>query len=113
MASDKSKIIYTKLMKTNPRDVREEALKSMEKEMDKWTSTLPALRNFILPGGSIFSGYINHSRAICRRLERNLVKYGSNVFYIRYVNRLSDLFFVIGRYINKLEEIPETIWKGQ
>jgi len=84
----------------------------LEAIIDKYDERVEELRNFILPGGSMFSGYLNMSRAICRRLERSLVAYGSNVYYIRYVNRLSDLLFVLGRYINKIEEIPDTIWKG-
>lgn len=83
----------------------------LEHNIDKYSEKLEELRNFILPGGSIFSSYLNLSRSICRRLERNLVAYGSNIYYIKYVNRMSDLLFVLGRYINQLEEVPDIIWK--
>lgn len=83
----------------------------IEAQIDKFTDRIEPLRNFILPGGSLFSGYLNLSRSICRRLERSLVKYGSNEAYLKYVNRLSDLLFVLARYINKMEEIPDAIWK--
>lgn len=84
----------------------------LEENIDKYQERLEELRNFILPGGSMFSSYLNLSRAVCRRLERSLVKYHSNKEYLTYVNRLSDLLFVLARYINKLEEMPDSIWKG-
>ena len=86
--------------------------KYLEFNIDKYSNRMEDLSNFILPGGSIFSSYLNQSRAICRRLERCMVKYGSNGNYVVYVNRLSDLLFVLARYVNKIEEVPDTIWKG-
>jgi len=83
----------------------------LETVIDKYEERLEPLTNFILPGGSIFSSYLNMSRSICRRVERDMVKYDSNITCLTYTNRLSDLFFVLARYINKVEEIPDTIWK--
>lgn len=97
-----------------PLNISDLELKTVYIELliNKYDERMEELHNFVLPGGSIFSSYLNVSRAICRRLERSLVAYGSNVYYIRYINRLADLLFVLGRYINQIEEIPDTIWKG-
>lgn len=83
----------------------------IEAYIDKYSDRVEPLRNFVLPGGSLFSGYLNVSRSICRRLERILVLYNSNLYYIKYINRLSDLLFILARYVNKIEEIPDVIWK--
>jgi len=91
----------------------EDKCSQFEKIIDEYDSKLEDLHNFILPGGSLFSSYLNLSRSVCRRLERSLVKYHSSTEYLKYINRLSDLLFVLARYINKLEEIPDSIWKGE
>lgn len=83
----------------------------LEKKIDFYSEKLEPLTNFILPGGSIFCSYFMFSRAICRRLERLLVRYESNVYYIKFINRLSDLLFTLGRYSNKLDDINEHMWK--
>lgn len=89
----------------------------LEKEIDLMQKDLPALRNFILPGGSIFGSQIHLARAVARRAERAIValsaveKINSNV--LMYINRLSDWLFVLARYINMSEKTKEVIWKGR
>ena len=84
-----------------------------EKVIDIYESKLEELHNFILPGGSLFASYMSLARATCRRLERSMVKYQSRKEYLMYINRLSDLLFILARYINKLEEMPDSIWRGE
>ena len=72
----------------------------MEKEIDKMTEELPALRAFILPGGEKITAYIHIVRSICRRTERSLVAINcNNEHVLKFINRFSDYCFTIARYI--------------
>jgi cob(I)alamin adenosyltransferase len=94
-----------------PKSFYEEA----EKQIDKFEEQLEPLQNFILPGGSKASALLNICRTICRRAERRVVTLkasndiGENI--IIFLNRLSDLFFVLARYENMISGIPDIIWK--
>lgn len=93
---------------------------NLESQIDLIDSKLPQLKNFILPGGSLTASYLHLSRAICRRLERILVTYvghskKTSIDYsplLKYINRLSDLLFVLSRYTNKLQLKKDIIWSG-
>src|SRR3989338_8747454 len=97
--------------------VKKSYITRLEKEIDAWEKDLPKLRNFILPGGNKVGARLHLARAITRRAERSIValeqreKINKNVLI--YTNRLSDWFFVAARYVNYLEKISETIWKGR
>jgi len=75
------------------------------------------LQNFILPGGTELSSYYHISRTICRRAERKLIK----LFEINeienealiYLNRLSDLLFVLARYANKNKGVDDILWSSK
>jgi len=88
--------------------------KDIEKAIDNFDSKLDSLKNFILPGGSKSSALLHICRTVTRRAERrvvalnNTVKVGSNI--IIFLNRLSDLFFVLARYENKVSGIADTKW---
>lgn len=87
----------------------------MEEEIDQFDTVLPKLRNFIIPGGSRLAAQLMVSRAVCRRLERALVVVLDGPFFIPtwvqvYVNRLSDLLFVLARYANAITDYPEKTW---
>lgn len=88
--------------------------KEIEKMIDKYESQLEELRNFILPGGSKSSALLHICRTVCRRAERevvalkNSVTIGNNILI--FLNRLSDLFFVLSRFENKVSNYPDTIW---
>ena len=86
----------------------------LEQQIDQMQSSLPALRNFILPGGVAPAAHIHLARTICRRAERIFVGWiPENEAYAtlgRYLNRLSDFLFVMARYINHKELEDETIW---
>ena len=91
--------------------------KRLEGEIDIWTKKLPQLRNFILPGGSLAGAQLHMARTIARRSERAIVSLGQeekiNGNAIVYLNRLSDWFFILARYVNMLDGKREVIWKGR
>jgi cob(I)alamin adenosyltransferase len=88
--------------------------KQIEGMIDKYDAQLDELRNFILPGGTKSAALLHICRTICRRAERevvalkNSVTIGENI--IIFLNRLSDLFFVLSRFENKVSKHPDTIW---
>lgn len=88
----------------------------METRIDVMETGLPSLRNFILPGGSTLGSFIHIARGICRRVERDAValskKQKVDPRILIYLNRFSDLLFVLARSINKNDQIEEVAWKG-
>jgi len=88
----------------------------MEVEIDAMEDVLVPLKNFILPGGTLLAANIHLVRSTCRRVERQVVslskKQPVESSIIQYLNRLSDLLFVMARFINKVENIPDVIWSG-
>ena len=86
-----------------------------EQEIDAMTKQLPELSNFILPGGGKIGSHMQYARTLARKSERRVValarKEEVDEALIRYVNRLSDLFFTMGRFAAYKEKVPETIWK--
>ncbi len=77
----------------------------LEKEIDKMNADLEPLRSFILPGGTALSAHLHMCRTVCRRAERNCVELATmeavNPMAVKYLNRLSDWFFVAGRVANE------------
>jgi cob(I)alamin adenosyltransferase len=73
---------------------------------------LPPLRNFILAGGTLCGAALHVARAVCRRAERAMVALDPAVdpVLIRYVNRLSDLLFVMARTANQRAGATEAVW---
>jgi len=90
-------------------------VEEIEKVIDSLSAELPPLSNFILPEGTEAAALIFFARAIGRRAERELVALSLeeeiNKNIIIYLNRLSDLLFVIARYLNFKAGVTETIWK--
>lgn len=76
----------------------------LEKIADELSEELPLLTNFVIPGGTKAAAFLHVSRTVCRRAERRIVYYASiepvNEELIKYINRLSDLLFVMARYEN-------------
>ena len=92
-----------------------ETVEKLEKYIDKFESELSPLTNFILPGGDIIASQLHFARTVVRRAE-TLVVYLSekdeiNSNCIKYLNRLSDLFFVMSRLINKQKGRDDVPWK--
>jgi cob(I)alamin adenosyltransferase len=90
-------------------------IEKIERSIDTFESELPPITNFILPGGNMAAAQIHQVRTIVRRAETLVVKLSDkdeiNSNSIKYLNRLSDLMFVIGRLINKRNGVEDIIWK--
>lgn len=97
--------------------VLENRTKEIENWIDEMEKRLSPLRNFILPRGPFLSSYLHLTRAICRRAERSLVALGQKEKIepqiIPYINRLSDLLFILARWINKRQGYKEQIWSNK
>jgi cob(I)alamin adenosyltransferase len=94
-----------------PRDVQQ-----LEKVIDAVDPVLKPLRSFVLPGGSPLAARLHFARTICRRAERAVVRLSRNEdigeTVTVYLNRLSDLLFVLARYANQKARVAEVKWKG-
>ncbi|MEK9132567.1 MAG: cob(I)yrinic acid a,c-diamide adenosyltransferase [Patescibacteria group bacterium] len=76
-------------------------IKFLENEIDKFEASLPRLKNFILPGGTVFAAHAHMARAICRRAERSVCALKKqNPQILIYLNRLSDILFALARFDN-------------
>jgi cob(I)alamin adenosyltransferase len=90
----------------------------LESAIDAIEAGLEPLARFILPGGTPGAAQIHLSRAVCRRAERLAVALAHQAerdvpaVIIAYLNRLSDLLFVLGRAVNRRAGVPDTIWEG-
>ena len=91
------------------------SVEKLESYIDQFEEELPLLTNFILPGGNAAAAQIHYTRTIIRRAETLVVQLSEkdeiNSNCIRYLNRLSDLFFVLGRVVNKRTKVSDTVWK--
>jgi cob(I)alamin adenosyltransferase len=95
--------------------ISDDHLARLERELDKYNGTLPALKEFILPGGSVASAQAHVARTACRTAERVVVALGKaepvGEGARRYLNRLSDLLFVLARVINRASGRPDVLWQ--
>jgi cob(I)alamin adenosyltransferase len=96
-----------------PRIQRSHAVK-LEKKIDLLEKKLTPLKTFILPGGSPTASQLHFARTVCRRAERAVVRLSRNEdignHVVVYLNRLSDLLFVMARYANLLDHHAEVRW---
>jgi cob(I)alamin adenosyltransferase len=101
--------------------LREEQVARIEQALEAWNADLPALKEFILPGGSRAAAMAHLARTICRRAERSVVRLAQaeklggqvSVEARRYLNRLSDLLFVAGRVLNRHAGRGDVQWRHQ
>jgi cob(I)alamin adenosyltransferase len=95
-------------------DLLDEDVKLIEVSIDKMQETLPELKHFIMPGGSSSVSAAHLARTVCRRAERRCVTLSrsSDVepIIILYLNRLSDFFFVLARWLGAREGVEEVKW---
>jgi len=92
--------------------VRAGDVERLEHVIDRFEAELPALKTFILAGGSPCGAALHVARAVCRRAERSMVALDPAVepTLLKYVNRLSDLLFVLARAANQRAGAAETAW---
>jgi cob(I)alamin adenosyltransferase len=85
----------------------------LEEKIDYYNKTLPPLKSFVLPGGTPLSANLHHARAVVRRAERTICFLKDtepvNEFIIQYINRLSDLLFVLARFSNHQKD-GDVLW---
>ncbi|MDX2180575.1 MAG: cob(I)yrinic acid a,c-diamide adenosyltransferase [Bryobacteraceae bacterium] len=95
--------------------VTERDVEQLEREIDEMNETLPALRSFVLPGGSRLNAELHVCRTVCRRAERIVVALSKHEtvpgLAMTYLNRLSDALFVYSRWANRQLEVEETLWR--
>ena len=94
-----------------------EQVEQLEQTLDELNADLPALKEFILPGGTGAAAACHMARTICRRAERRTYSLGKqatiNPVSLKYLNRLSDLLFVMARHLNKQAGEPDVFWKHE
>jgi cob(I)alamin adenosyltransferase len=93
--------------------ITDATVQRLEQAIDRLEETLPPLRRFILPGGSSGGALLHLARTVCRRAERRVIALGAGAvdpMIIVYLNRLSDLLFVMARAVNRRSGVPETEW---
>ena len=85
--------------------IGEPEVKGLEELMDRCQKDLEPLKSFILPGGGRIHGFLHQARTVCRRAEREILALSRvepiGEWPLRYVNRLGDAFFVLGRWVGK------------
>jgi len=89
----------------------------LEQQLDHYNADLPPLKEFILPGGGETASLCHVARAVCRRAERNLVtldkEHGVESELLAYINRLSDLLFVLARVLTRNAGEKEVLWRNE
>ncbi|UCF01647.1 MAG: cob(I)yrinic acid a,c-diamide adenosyltransferase [Deltaproteobacteria bacterium] len=101
--------------------ITQEHSKGLEMAIDRLEQELPALKDFLLPGGHVSAAWAHVARAVCRRAERHVVRLLAGTDedetslqlrgVITYLNRLSDYLFVLARYCNKIQGQPDRLWR--
>ncbi len=95
--------------------ITSETIARLERDIDFYNEPLPALRSFVLPGGSRICAELHVCRTVCRRAERLLVTLRREEEVAReallYLNRLSDALFVWSRWVNHVLGVPEALWQ--
>jgi len=97
-----------------PQGLRHQNIDELERQIDLMTDELPPLKAFILPGGCRAAAQANVCRAVCRRAERRVIALTAETrvddMVVRFLNRLSDYLFTLGRYLNWQSSTPEVEW---
>lgn len=97
--------------------IEQRHIDAMEQWTDRVLRELGPLENFILPGGSPGAAALHVARAVCRRAERDVITLGRhepiNLLAVKYLNRLSDVLFVMARYQNHVNGVSEVYWDSR
>jgi cob(I)alamin adenosyltransferase len=96
--------------------ITQEHVLMLDEALVRMNSRLPPLTEFVLPGGTRAAALAHVCRTVCRRAERNLIRLGEadliSTRLAQYLNRLSDLLFVLSREFNRMAGQPEPTWRG-
>lgn len=96
--------------------VSTERVDALEHTLDDWNESLTSLKEFILPGGSRAAAYCHLARTVCRRAERTMhtlnAQEALTTVSLQYINRLSDLLFVLCRQLNQEAGVPDVLWNN-
>ena len=97
--------------------IEAERVTALESILDEWNDNLPPLKEFILPGGSRAAAYCHLARTVCRRAERQMHTLNTQEkiteISLQYINRLSDLLFVLCRVLNVEAGMPDVLWQNE
>ncbi len=97
--------------------VTERDIVELEGWIDALETELTPLRNFVLPGGAKGAALLHLGRTVCRRAERNVIGLSAQervaTLVVKYLNRLSDLLFVMARVVNRRADVEEPQWIGR
>lgn len=97
--------------------IKAERVTALENILDEWNETLSPLKEFILPGGGRAAAYCHLARTVCRRAERQMTTLNNvekiTQISLQYINRLSDLLFVLCRILNKEAGVPDVLWQNE
>ncbi|MEE9143523.1 MAG: cob(I)yrinic acid a,c-diamide adenosyltransferase [Candidatus Binatia bacterium] len=95
--------------------IGEGEIRKIEEIIDECQKELRPLKSFVLPGGGRIGGYLHQCRTVCRRAEREILRLSRveeiSEWPLKYVNRLSDLFFVLSRWVGKHMGEKEYLWQ--
>lgn len=114
LACEKEQREKFKLPKLN-----DKVIEDLESRIDLADAQCPKLKNFILPGGSKAAACLHLCRTVCRKIERKMIQFKIHheeelpIHAAPFMNRLSDFFFVLARYVNVKLEVKEVPWKPQ
>jgi cob(I)alamin adenosyltransferase len=96
-------------------EIRDEDSAELEREMDRMQESLDPLNSFVLPGGTLPNAALHQCRAVCRRAEREILRLAReeqvDKRLLKYINRLSDYFFVMSRYASRKAGAREYLWE--
>lgn len=106
----------TSAVQSAPAPISSDLLSDLEHQIDLLDSSVPPLKLFVLPGGSVGAAHAHVARTVCRRAEREILNLADTGAYVHpivltYINRLSDYLFALARYINHFTGTPELTWK--
>lgn len=97
-------------------EIKNDLILKLEKEIDKLDSALLPLKSFVLPGGTLEASAFHICRTVCRRVERQMVDFEDQhpgeipENALRFMNRLSDYFFILSRFVNFSKNVEEINW---
>ena len=103
--------------KFNLPQIEERHVEQLEEWIDEFNEAVGPLENFVLPGGSVGAAQLHVARTICRHAERKVIALSRaepiGALVLPYLNRLSDLLFVMSRYENKQRGVAEPLWDAR